>query len=111
MKKYNHLTCLLITLLFLVSCQDVRKGFGEKKIDEGNEFLVIKKNPLVVPPNFNEMPEPENKNKIIDNGIIKNGNSKSDFENLIKNKKINKKELTSKDNTSSLEEKILGKIK
>jgi len=106
MKKYNHLTCLLITLLFLVSCQDVRKGFSGKKIDEGNEFLVIKKNPLVVPPNFNEMPEPENKNK-----IINNDNSKSDFENLIKNKKINKKELTSKDNTSSLEEKILGKIK
>jgi PBP1b-binding outer membrane lipoprotein LpoB len=111
MKKYNHLTCLLITLLFLVSCQDVRKGFSGKKIDQGNEFLVIKKNPLVVPPNFNEMPEPKNKNKITEKGIIKNSNLKSDFENLIKNKETNKKELTSKENSSSLEEKILGKIK
>ena len=29
-----------------------------KKGNTGDEFLVEKKNPLVLPPNFNELPEP-----------------------------------------------------
>ena len=54
MKINNYLIFLLI-FLFL-GCQDVKKGFSGKNIDQGEEFLVIKKNPLVVPPDFEKMP-------------------------------------------------------
>ena len=45
MKKNNYLTLLLIFLFFFTGCQDVKKGFSGKKIDKGEEFLVIKKIP------------------------------------------------------------------
>ena len=55
MKKY-----ILIILIFnfLQSCGSVSEGFKLKKGNTGDEFLVEKKNPLVLPPNFNELPEP-----------------------------------------------------
>ena len=52
MKKNNYLIFFLIFLFLVPSCQDVKKGFSGKKINQGDEFLVIKKNPLVVPPDF-----------------------------------------------------------
>ena len=48
--------------LFLYSCQTVKDGLTGKKQENSDEFLVIKKNPLVVPPNFNELPQPSNNN-------------------------------------------------
>ena len=60
MKKNNYPIFLLIFLFLLPGCQDVKKGFSGKNIDQGEEFLVIKKNPLVVPPDFEKMPEPKN---------------------------------------------------
>ena len=59
MKKNNYLIFLLFFLLLFSGCQDVKKGFSGKKIDQGEEFLVIKKNPLVVPPDFEKMPIPK----------------------------------------------------
>ena len=58
MKKNNYSIFLLIFLFLVSGCQDVKKGFSGKKIDKGEEFLVIKKNPLVVPPDFEELPTP-----------------------------------------------------
>ena len=60
MKKDNYPIFLLFFLLLFSGCQDVKKGFSGKKIDQGEEFLVIKKNPLVVPPDFEKMPLPKN---------------------------------------------------
>ena len=55
MKKY-----ILIILIFnfLQSCSSVSEGFKLKKGNTGDEFLVEKKNPLVLPPNFEDLPEP-----------------------------------------------------
>ena len=49
----------LIILIFLSSCQDVKNALTGKKYEDSDEFLVIKKNPLVLPPNFNELPTPK----------------------------------------------------
>tara|TARA_B100000989_G_C19285802_1_gene362195 strand:+ start:53 stop:364 length:312 start_codon:yes stop_codon:yes gene_type:complete len=50
----------LITLLFvLCSCQGVKDALSGKKYENSDEFLVIKKNPLVLPPNFNDLPSPK----------------------------------------------------
>ena len=44
MKKYSLSFLIPIILLFILTgCQDVKKGLTGKKINEGNEFLVIKK--------------------------------------------------------------------
>ena len=110
MKKYSLSLLIPIILLFILSgCQDVKKGFSGKKIDEGNEFLVIKKNPLVVPPDFNKLPEPKNAEISSDNINQKNSPS-NDFKKLIE-KKNNSDQVMQQDNDQSLEEKILDKIK
>tara|TARA_Y100001970_G_scaffold166297_1_gene203371 strand:+ start:5062 stop:5382 length:321 start_codon:yes stop_codon:yes gene_type:complete len=49
---------LFFVLNFLHSCGSVGEGFTLKKSNAGDEFLVEKKNPLVLPPSFNELPEP-----------------------------------------------------
>ena len=103
-KRFSFLISIIIFTI-LTSCQDVKKGLSGKKIDEGNEFLVIKKNPLVVPPNFNELPQPS------DNNLENNSNkdNENEFKNLIKN---NEDSITQNDKTTNgnLEENILKQI-
>ena len=110
MKKNNYPIFLLIFLFLLPGCQDVKKGFSGKNIDQGEEFLVIKKNPLVVPPDFEKMPVP--KNEIDKTNSIKVENDQvSEFEKLLKTKDENIKVSNSNENTGDLEKKIIDKIK
>ena len=112
MKKNNYPIFLLIFLFLLSGCQDVKKGISGKNIDQGEEFLVIKKNPLEVPPDFEKMPLP--KNEIEKTNSIKVENDQvSEFEKLIKNKNKNKNInlSNSRENTGDLEKKIIDKIK
>ena len=91
-------------------CQDVKKGFSGKNIDQGEEFLVIKKNPLVVPPDFEKMPIP--KNEIDKTKSIKvENNQESEFEKLLQTQDQNLDTLDSNENTGDLEKKIIDKIK
>ena len=110
MKKNNYSILLLIFLFLVSGCQDVKKGFSGKKIDQGEEFLVIKKNPLVVPPDFEKMPLPKNK---IDktNSIKSDNNQVNEFEKLLKTQDQNVDVSDSKENTGDLEKKIIDKIK
>tara|TARA_B100001996_G_scaffold370849_1_gene345576 strand:+ start:461 stop:793 length:333 start_codon:yes stop_codon:yes gene_type:complete len=110
MKKNNYPIFLLIFLFLLPGCQDVKKGFSGKNIDQGEEFLVIKKNPLVVPPDFEKMPLP--KNEIDKTNSIKVENDQvSEFEKLLKTKDENINVSNSNENTGDLEKKIIDKIK
>ena len=110
MKKNNYPIFLLIFLFLLPGCQDVKKGFSGKNIDQGEEFLVIKKNPLVVPPDFEKMPLP--KNEIDKTNSIKVENDQvSEFEKLLKIKDENINVSNSNENTGDLEKKIIDKIK
>jgi len=110
MKKNNYSIFLLFFLLLFLGCQDVKKGFSGKKIDQGEEFLVIKKNPLVVPPDFEKMPIP--KNEIEKSSSIKvENNQDSDFKKLLKTQDQNIDVSDLKENTGDLEKKIIDKIK
>ena len=110
MKKNNYPIFILIFLFLISGCQDVKKGFSGKKIDQGEEFLVIKKNPLVVPPDFEKMPIP--KNEIEKSNSIKvENNQDSDFKKLLKTQDQNIVVSDSKENTGDLEKKIIDKIK
>jgi hypothetical protein len=97
----------LFVLFFLLSaCENLEKGLGMRK-DVPNEFLIEKRNPLTMPPNFDLLP-PDSTNQ--NNQKDEKDNLKEIFnKNLGKDKKnegINKEI-----NSESLEKSILEKIK
>lgn len=100
----NNINLLLITFILLTSCsglQDAGKVLRNEKINSTDEFLVKKRNPLVLPPNYEEIPEP---------GSI--SETKRDKENNLK--KILKGPKTnsiSTNKSSSVEESILNRIR
>ena len=110
MKKDNYSIFLLFFFLLFLGCQDVKKGFSGKKIDQGEEFLVIKKNPLVVPPDFEKMPIPKNEIEKSSSNKVEN-NQDSDFKKLLKTQDQNIDVSDLKENTGDLEKKIIDKIK
>ena len=50
---------LVISLFVLCSCQGVKDALSGKKYENSEEFLVIKKNPVVLPPSFKDLPTPK----------------------------------------------------
>ena len=64
-KKMKNKFLTLILLLFLFSSCS---GLGVKRSDKSDEFLIQKKNPLSLPPNFGELPNPtDEENEIANN--------------------------------------------
>jgi len=62
-------------LLFLLSsCQSAREGLAGGKKNNTDEFLVQKKNPLVLPPDYNDLPLPQDQ-KIEDDQSTANINN------------------------------------
>ena len=100
MKNINFLSIILITLVSCGSVEEAGKVLRNEKIKTTDEFLVKKRKPLVLPPDYNEIPEPGTKteNKINENEKIKKM-LKSTEKNNIKN------------NSSSTEQSILNKIR
>ena len=59
----NILNLILIILFFcsLYACGSIKEGFSAKKRSEqSDEFLVQKKNPLAMPPDYEKLPPPGN---------------------------------------------------
>tara|TARA_Y100001949_G_C15677587_1_gene196722 strand:- start:101 stop:415 length:315 start_codon:yes stop_codon:yes gene_type:complete len=102
MKKLKFIIFTFTLILFFQSCSTIKEGFSSPKKNSTDEFLVEKKSPLVMPPEFNELPEP----KILN---IKESKNDKKIKELISNKS------TSTDNSISqnenLENSILKKIK
>ena len=99
MKKF---LLIFFTFVFFTGCQASKDAFNIKKKDDSDQFLVKKKNPLVLPPNFNELPKPDDQ--------IENENNDEIFELTIKSQNsISKNESNTK--YDSLENSILDKIK
>ena len=96
----------LIILLFLSSCQGVKDALSGKKYENSDEFLVIKKNPLVLPPNFNELPTPKD---AVDTTQIEN--IENEIEDLLSSIKNNNEEAEETSTSSDTESFVLEKIK
>ena len=93
----NKIAFYLIFILLLQSCGTVKEGFKNQKKDNSDEFLVEKKFPLTMPPNYGELPVPnlekneaqqdEDKIKnliITDDGNTNNNGQKSESQNFEK---------------------------
>ena len=101
MKKILTTLFLPIILLSCTSLQEAGKVLRNEKIKSTDEFLVKKKEPLVLPPDFNKIPEP---------GSL----SKKDSENENRIKKILKAPNTNEtkeNNSSSVEDTIIDRIR
>mgnify|MGYP001399555771 CR=1 FL=1 len=92
MKKFF----LINFIIFLTSCGIVKEGFVNNKKNGSDEFLVEKKSPLIIPPDFDKLPIPndkENASEIKGNQIkkllskdqteIKNSSTSKNFEESI----------------------------
>jgi len=98
----NKIIVIIGFLLFLSGCGVVKEGFKSPKQKTSDEFLVEKKSPLIMPPNFNELPVPKSSNQ-------KNKKNDNTIEDLIS--KSENKILENKKNTKQdLEKTILEKI-
>ena len=106
MNKILKISKLLFFLTFLYSCGVGEALQGKKRSDQGDEFLIDKKNPLVMPPDFDKLPKPGEAN-IKSTMDVKS--DQSNIKNLLKNS--DDEIISDTDKSTSIESSILKKIK
>ena len=108
MNKFFKVSKLLIVLLFIYSCGSVGEALqGKKRSDQGDEFLIDKKNPLAMPPDFDKLPKPGETSTKSTKDI---DSDQSNIEILLKNSEI-EENASSSEQSTSIESSILKKIK
>ena len=107
MNKTKSLIVIFLTLLLLNACGTVAEGLGGSKKKGSDEFLVEKKAPLILPPSFDELPEPGEK---ADENITSTKEEISSIEEIIN--KSSSTDTSEKNNNlkNSIEESIIEKI-
>ena len=103
MKCTFKISLLLITVFILEGCSNVKEGLSLKKKQGVDEFLIERKNPLTVPPDFSSLPQPRNsieENKVEDKEI--------DLKKVLTETKENKT-ISSSDNLEKSISNILNK--
>ena len=104
MKKINKIIIILSLIIFLNSCGSMSKAgkvLRNEKTSTTDEFLVKKKEPLVLPPEYDTMPKPGS----LDRSTANNQNEINKILNIPKNQESNGIK------SSSIEKSILKKIK
>ena len=97
---------LLITFLFLISCaglEEAGKVLRNEKTKTTDEFLVKKKEPLIMPPDYNKMPEPDSLQK-------RQVDEKDKIRKILKEDKL-KAETKQSNSSNKIEQSIIDKIR
>ena len=95
---------LLNLILFLSYCGTAKKAFTNQKKKSSDEFLVEKKSPLVMPPDYGELSAPKNNQ---DKSEIKDTKIKE----LIVNEENQGSNNEPSDTNKNFEESLIEKIK
>ena len=95
---------LLNFILLFASCSTMKSAFVNEKKNNTDEFLVEKKSPLVMPPDYNDLPAPKEKKE--QSQIYEN-----EFKTLITQKNQDTKSDSNEDVNKNFEELLLDKIK
>ena len=105
MKNLIKIVFFIIVLgVSLSGCQSLKEGLSPgKKSRNADEFLIQKKSPLILPPEYENLPVPAGSE--IDN------QEDIDLEEIFSKKSNNKSTTSSTDSNKSLEKNILDKIK
>tara|TARA_Y100000389_G_scaffold62514_1_gene58563 strand:+ start:350 stop:676 length:327 start_codon:yes stop_codon:yes gene_type:complete len=104
-KKFKLFITFIVIIFSFSSCGTIKEGFSSQKKDNNDEFLVEKKSPLLLPPDFEDFPVPNSTNSSKNNK--KNGvkelltKSKNDSTNTVGSEKLDK----------TFSESLLDKIK
>ena len=99
MKKFLF---LIFIFSFLNACQSAKDALTLKKKESSDEFLVEKKSPLVLPPNYGELPIPEENKK---------ENKKIEMKVTLGKDELKINETIKNSEPTSLEKSVLDKIK
>ena len=98
MKKFFKIIIYLKFFIFLINCSggwgDFKKTMSGQKTTNTDEFLIKKKDPLVLPPEYGELPLPKSNKKKSKNNSIEtvlrsnestksNSKASSELENMI----------------------------
>ena len=105
MIKYKFLILIGLLSVLFASCSSVKDAFDPQRKNGSEEFLVEKKLPLSMPPDFDKLPVPQNNKEVTQN-------QNEDIELLIT--KINKEKdrvINSESLNKDFEILILEKIK
>ena len=103
--KKNNIYLILFMMFVTVSCQTLKNAVSGVKQENSDEFLVQKKNPLVLPPDFTDLPVPfEESSKVTEVQI------EDDIEKLL-GMENNTKNTNDTSDSSSIESFVLKKIK
>ena len=106
MKNFKLFIILNIIIITLNSCGTVKEGFSSQKKNNNDEFLVEKKSPLLMPPNYDELPVPLSEN------ISKTNEEENELKKLLTktdSQSSNTNEM--KNSAGTLIENLLKKIK
>ena len=101
---------IIIIFCLVTACQgsweDVKKGLGGAKRTSTDEFLVKKKEPLTMPPKWQDLPMPGQNIKLGDNE-----DEITDIEELIQLGKDQNSSINLEQGSSNVEESVLKKFK
>jgi len=103
--KKNNIILILLMMLVTASCQTLKNAVSGAKQENSDEFLVQKKNPLVLPPDFNDLPVPYDKSVKATEVQIED-----DIEKLL-GMENNTENTNQESDSSSIENFVLKKIK
>ena len=101
MNKIFKIFLLLFFLVTVSSCGTVKEAFTNQKKNSNDEFLVEKKAPLTMPPDYNELPKPKEN--------IEEDKPTNSIKELIVEDEVNENDISSEN--LNLEETLLKKIK
>ena len=93
-----------IMLIFFSGCQSTKDFFTLSKKNQSDEFLIEKKNPLTLPPDYGKLPVP---GKNDENLMIEKD---QDINSIISNNKISYNNTDNDAEPSTIEKLILDKI-
>ena len=92
----------VVLIFFATSCADtfssVKRGLTGTKADSGDEFMVQKKDPLILPPDFENLPTPDERILAVEEFSIFEENLEISIEN-------------DSSTSNSVEDSILKKIR
>ena len=103
--KKNNIYLILFMMLVTASCQTLKNAVSGVKVENSDEFLVQKKNPLILPPDFTDLPVPfEEFSEVTEVQI------EDDIEKLL-GVENNTKNINDTSDSGSIESFVLKKIK
>ena len=96
----NKIVFFMMLSFLITSCESIREGLTGSKKQSTDEFLVKKKDPLILPPDFENLPDPSERSAAAE--------KMTSFEKTLKKQTVSE---SSSATENSVEESILNQIK